>query len=95
MSPVLAQSIDSASQMKKVTDTENTSCKHHWLLGQPVDGKVSARCRNCGKLRDYPAAVEDYDWSMENERRYYTRGVATAAGGARPSSGALSDDYES
>jgi hypothetical protein len=81
--------------MKKTADSESPSCRHHWLLGQPVDGKVSARCRTCGQTREFPASVEDYDWSMENERRFFIRGVATAAGGARPSAGALSDDWES
>lgn len=89
----LEESIDSASQMKKATTTEN-SCRHHWLLGQPADGKVSAKCCECGLTRDFPASLEDYDRGLESERRFYSS-VATAAGGARPSSTALLPDYES
>ena len=44
---------------------------------------------------ELPASVGDYAWEPENERQYATVGVATAAGGARPSTGALLDDYES
>ena len=80
--------------MKATTDSES-SCRHHWLLGQPENGSIAAECRNCGTLRSFPASVDDYTWEPENERRYATVGVATAAGGARPSSGALLDDYES
>jgi hypothetical protein len=39
--------------------------------------------------------LDDGDWALENERRYSSIGVATAAGGARPSSVALLVDYES
>jgi hypothetical protein len=96
-------SIDSRGQMKATTDSESSSCRHHWVLGQPVNGSVEAQCRHCGRKRSYPAALDDYDWGLENERRYSSIGVATAAGGARPSSvalglardGALMVDYES
>ena len=90
----LGQPIDSASQMKKATTSEN-SCRHHWLLGQPEDGMVGARCRSCGQTRSYPAALDDSDWVLENEVAFSSLGVATAAGGARPSSSALLVDYES
>jgi hypothetical protein len=70
-------------------------CRHHWVLGQPEAGQIKGVCRNCGDVRSYPAYFDDYDWSTENERRFHTLGVATAAGGARPSSVALLRDSES
>jgi len=80
--------------MSEVTDRK-MACKHHWMLGQPEAGHVRGVCRNCGTVRDYPAYFEDYDWNIENERRFHALGVATAAGGARPSSVALLPPYES
>ena len=79
--------------MNEITDAESP-CQHHWLLGQPENGSVSGVCRSCGATRSFPAYLEAYDWSIENERRYLFLSVATAAGGARPSSGALLDDDE-
>ena len=73
---------------------QDASCKHHWVLGQPQEGRVTGVCRNCGVTRHYPAYLEGYDWTSENERRFNTLGVATAAGGARPSSGALLPNYD-
>ena len=84
-----------AGVMNEAPTPPDTSCRHHWLLGQPENGSIKGVCRACGMVREYPAYFEDYDWSSENERRYHAMGVATAAGGARPSSVALSPNYES
>lgn len=77
-----------------MTDSEAT-CRHHWLLSQPEAASVRGVCRRCGASRVFPAALDDYDWAAENESRYLSEGVATAAGGARPSSGALPVDQYS
>jgi hypothetical protein len=69
----------------KRTAPTQTACGHHWLLGQPLDGCIEAVCRKCGASRIYPAVLDDLDPGIEPEKRQPT-GVATAAGGARPSS---------
>jgi hypothetical protein len=70
-----------------VTDV---ACCHHWLLGQPLAGHVPAVCRKCGVSRDYPAVLDDLDPPAEPEKAASadasSDSVATAAGGARPSS---------
>jgi hypothetical protein len=72
------------------TETEaEPTCQHRWLLGQPVNGAISARCRKCGADRVYPAVLDDLDPGIETEPRHDVHGVATAVGGARPSSVAL------
>ena len=62
-----------------------TNCPHHWLLGQPNAGVIEAVCKKCGMPRVYPAVLDDLDPGIEIEARQ-TPGVATAVGGARPSS---------
>jgi hypothetical protein len=62
-----------------------TNCAHHWLLGQPKAGAIEAVCKKCGMPRVYPAVLDDLDPGIEIEVRR-TPGVATAVGGARPSS---------
>jgi hypothetical protein len=62
-----------------------TSCAHHWILGQPSAGAIEATCRKCGAARVYPAVLDDLDPGIETEPRHLS-GVATAVGGARPSS---------
>jgi hypothetical protein len=72
--------------MNAATDTLNTtSCAHHWVLGQPKAGAIQATCRKCGGERVYPAVLDDLDPRPDAEPRQRT-GVATAVGGARPSS---------
>jgi hypothetical protein len=66
-----------------------TNCRHHWLLGQPENGVIAASCRNCGERRLYPAVLDDLDPGAEPESKQPAPGVATAVGGARPSSVAL------
>ena len=80
--------------METKTDTD-ISCRHHWLLGQPESGEIGAVCRKCGARRTYPASFEDYERAPKREERRLLDGVATAAGGARPSSVALLVDLES
>lgn len=63
----------------------NGACAHHWVLGQPEDGVIGGTCRKCGAEREFPAVLDDLDAiTITPERR--TTGVATAVGGARPSS---------
>jgi hypothetical protein len=78
--------------MKATTETVNTTqCAHHWVLGQPVAGSIPATCRKCGGERVYPAVLDDLDPRPDAEARHRT-GVATAVGGARPSSVAAPAD---
>jgi hypothetical protein len=62
-----------------------TNCAHHWLLGQPKAGAIEAVCKKCGMPRVYPAVLDDLDPGVEIDTRHLS-GVATAVGGARPSS---------
>lgn len=77
---------------RKASAAPATQCRHHWLLGQPQDGSIEALCRLCGATRLYPAVLDDLDPGIEIEPRRQPVGVATAAGGARPSSGAPADE---
>jgi hypothetical protein len=63
-------------------------CCHHWVLGAPQDGAIKAICRKCGGERVYPAVLDDLDPRAEPEKGQQP-GVATAVGGARPSSVAV------
>jgi hypothetical protein len=67
----------------------STICAHHWLLGSPMAGAIHGTCRKCGAVRVYPAVLDDLDPGVESGSRHLP-GAATAAGGARPSSVALS-----
>jgi hypothetical protein len=73
----------------------DANCQHRWLLGQPENGSIAARCKKCGALRDYPAVLDDLDPGIDTEPRQVVQGVATAVGGARPSSVALMGDRKS
>jgi hypothetical protein len=64
--------------------TAVAGCRHHWVLGSPQDGVIKASCRNCGGERVYPAVLDDLDPKAEPDKT--DSGVATAVGGARPSS---------
>jgi len=63
-------------------------CHHHWVLGAPWNGEIKAICRNCGGARVYPAVLDDLDPRAEPNNGQQS-GVATAVGGARPSSVAV------
>jgi hypothetical protein len=30
-------------------------CSHHYVLEAPVEDRVPGKCRDCGKVRDWPA----------------------------------------
>jgi hypothetical protein len=69
-----------------------TNCEHHWVLGQPRGGTIEATCGKCSGTRVYPAVLYDLDPGVDTpaptggpETRHPS-GVATAVGGARPSS---------
>lgn len=66
----------------------NTTCAHHWVLGQPRLGMIDGTCRKCGEVRVYPAVLDDLDPRADSDLRQLS-GVATAVGGARPSSVAV------
>jgi hypothetical protein len=72
-------------------DLNSTACCHHWILGQPLQGVIGASCKKCGAVKDYPAVLDDLDPGIEpsSDGKTTPSGVATAAGGARPSSVAL------
>jgi hypothetical protein len=67
--------------------TAIAGCRHHWVLGAPQNGEIKASCRNCGGERVYPAVLDDLDPKAEPDKT--ESGVATAVGGARPSSVAV------
>jgi hypothetical protein len=71
----------------ETTGTASAECRHHWVLGQPQSGWISALCKLCGAQRSYPAVLDDLDPGADATPRA-PAGVATAAGGARPSAGA-------
>ncbi len=73
-----------------------TTCCHHWILGQPLHGVIGATCKKCGAVKDYPAVLDDLDPGIEpsSDTKTSPTGVATAAGGARPSSVALLTEPE-
>jgi hypothetical protein len=70
----------------------STTCAHHWILGQPRAGTIDGTCRKCGAVRVYPAVLDDLDPGVDPEPRQ-TSGVATAVGGARPSSVAVLSNF--
>ena len=36
-------------------------CVHRWVLGEPNQGQIFARCRHCDSTRTYPAVTEGND----------------------------------
>ena len=78
--------------MKARTQHDSTTavaaCLHHWVLGAPLNGEIKASCRKCGGERVYPAVLDDLDPRAEPDSGQQS-GVATAVGGARPSSVAV------
>jgi hypothetical protein len=45
--------------------TRIQQCRHHWLLGQPSEGIVQGRCRDCGAEREYSAFLDDYGFEAD------------------------------
>jgi hypothetical protein len=76
---------DAGVEYRAMETDMDVTCAHHWILGQPNAGTIEARCKRCGALRVYPAVLDDLDPGIEPEARLLS-GVATAVGGARPSS---------
>ncbi len=37
---------------------ETPSCIHHWILGEPLAGIITGRCKRCGMDRLFPASPE-------------------------------------
>ena len=79
------------AEVQTESSTEEACC-HHWLLGQPINGTVPAVCRKCGQRRGYPAVLDDLDPPADPVKTDSPEGVATAVGGARPSSVASSPE---
>ena len=73
------------TQSQTATPTVTTDCRHHWVLGAPLDGAIKATCRKCDAERVYPAVLDDLDPRPDPDKGLQP-GVATAVGGARPSS---------
>jgi hypothetical protein len=74
-----------ATTTTQVEPVIETTCCHHWLLGQPLNGVVPATCRKCGQRRGYPAVLDDLDPPAEADKKDIPEVTATAVGGARPS----------
>lgn len=75
-------------------------CKHRWVLGQPSQGVIPGRCRLCGREREYPAVLADFDRGYDSEGPMAIEQLlSTGVGGARPysaaGSGRLLADSES
>ena len=57
-----------------IVDPETPHCVHHWLLGDPMSGRILGRCRRCNATKVFPA-------SLESTERFddYRELVATSA----------------
>ena len=45
------------------------TCTHHYYLGSPHDGIISARCIKCGYERDFPANPENDDFAKARRKK--------------------------
>jgi len=43
------------------SDERAPECVHHWILGEPFQGRIIGRCRKCGADRAYLATPESTD----------------------------------
>jgi len=43
------------------TRPRRAKCVHHWVLGEPADGKIHGCCRFCNRKRVYPSNPEGGD----------------------------------
>ena len=41
-----------------LVDTQAPDCVHHWLLMDPVGGRIIGRCRSCDATKVFPASPE-------------------------------------
>lgn len=53
--------------MPRKNDTAD--CVHHWILGRPTGGKVSARCKRCGGARMYQEDIGRGPWTHRSAAR--------------------------
>jgi hypothetical protein len=66
------------STTPEATTTETAACRHHWVLGQPLNGMISASCKVCGAGRSYPAVLDDLDPRPDNDDKTSHQSAATA-----------------
>lgn len=57
-----------------IVDEQTPHCVHHWLLGDPISGRIVGRCRRCDATKVFSA-------SLESTERFddYRELVATSA----------------
>jgi hypothetical protein len=41
-----------------VVSADTMSCVHHWVLGDPADGRIPANCKRCGATKGFPSNPE-------------------------------------
>ena len=47
-----------------VATATSTGCVHHWLLGDPMEGRIPATCKRCGASKGFstnPEGTERFD----------------------------------
>jgi hypothetical protein len=44
-----------------IVDDQMPHCVHHWLLGDPISGRILGRCRRCDATKVFPASPESTD----------------------------------
>ena len=42
----------------RMIDAETPQCVHHWMLGDPISGRIVGRCRRCDASKVFPASLE-------------------------------------
>lgn len=43
-------------------------CVHHWRVESPTGARtVRAKCKRCGRVREYPAAAKVQSWSEQSD----------------------------
>ena len=48
----------------RVATTDSMSCVHHWMLGDPIEGRIPASCKRCGASKGFstnPEGTERFD----------------------------------
>jgi hypothetical protein len=58
-------------ELSAVQSDADDGCAHHWLIDTPNGESSSARCKSCGKTRDF---------LNYSQRKVMTRSVKPAAG---------------
>ena len=47
-----------------IATAQTASCVHHWLLGDPMEGRIPAQCKRCGASKGFstnPEGTERFD----------------------------------